>query len=235
MVIEKVRQEIARYDKPENWVNYQQFFKEKLAQPYGLKSAIMRKISNECFRDIRHLPPGEILGLCDQLLTSGERYYRGIAFEWALKICRKCKRSDFARFETWLKKYVGNWGSCDHLCIGTIGNMVLQFPELAARTMKWARSRNRWLRRAAAVSLIVPVRNGLLLDRMFQTADILLTDGDDMVQKGYGWMLKEASNRFPDEVFGYVMANRALMPRTALRYAIEKLPAAKRREAMRRE
>ena len=82
------------------------------------------------------------------------------------------------------------------------------------------------------MSLIVPVRNRLLLEKVFRTADSLLVDKDDMVQKGYGWMLKEASNRFPGEVFGYVMKNKSQMPRTALRYAIEKLPVDKRKKAM---
>ena len=91
------------------------------------------------------------------------------------------------------------------------------------------------MRRAAAVSLIVPVRNHLLLHHVFLTADALLVDEDDMVQKGYGWMLKEASNVFPDEVFGYVMKNKGRMPRTALRYAIEKLPASRRKQAMKKD
>ncbi len=71
-----------------------------------------------------------------------------------------------------------------------------------------------------------------MLDEVFKTADLLLTDDDDMVQKGYGWMLKEAGNQYPDEVFKYVMKNKRKMPRTALRYAIEKYPQAKRKKAM---
>ena len=74
-----------------------------------------------------------------------------------------------------------------------------------------------------------------MLKEAFQTADILLQDKENLVQKGYGWMLKEASNRFPKEVFRYVMKNKKKMPRTALRYAIEKMPTAWRKEAMRRD
>ena len=74
----------------------------------------------------------------------------------------------------------------------------------------------------------------MLLDEVFEVADILLLDGDDMVQKGYGWMLKEASNRYPDEVLDYVMKHKDIMPRTALRYAIEKMPQTKRKQAMKR-
>jgi 3-methyladenine DNA glycosylase AlkD len=59
-------------------------------------------------------------------------------------------------------------------------------------------------------------------------------DRDDMVQKGYGWMLKEASKPYQKEVFDFVMRNKAVMPRTALRYAIEKMPADLRAKAMER-
>ena len=65
-------------------------------------------------------------------------------------------------------------------------------------------------------------------------ADILLEDKDDLVQKGYGWLLKEASRTHQDQVFEYVMRNKAVMPRTALRYAIEKMPEELRRKAMER-
>lgn len=84
------------------------------------------------------------------------------------------------------------------------------------------------------MTLIVPARKGLFLNEIFGIADILLTDKDDMVQKGYGWMLKAASEVYEREVFDYVMSHKAVMPRTALRYAIEKMPAELRAEAMRR-
>lgn len=73
-----------------------------------------------------------------------------------------------------------------------------------------------------------------MLDAALGMADILLLDKDDLVQKGYGWMLKEASNNYPEEVFSYVMKNKRIMPRTALRYAIEKLSSELRKKAMKK-
>lgn len=61
-----------------------------------------------------------------------------------------------------------------------------------------------------------------------------MMDPEDLVQKGYGWMLKEATHEFQDEVYKYVLKHRGVMPRTALRYAIEKLPQELRREAMKK-
>jgi 3-methyladenine DNA glycosylase AlkD len=63
----------------------------------------------------------------------------------------------------------------------------------------------------------------LFLADILEIATLLLTDADDMVQKGYGWMLKVASQKHEQQVFDFVYANKAIMPRTALRYAIEKM------------
>jgi 3-methyladenine DNA glycosylase AlkD len=231
-VTDKLLREIAIHDKPQNRINYQRFFKETLKEPEGIKTPVLRKISNQCYKEIKNLPAKDILDMCDDLLASGHRYMRFFAFEWALKVSDQYVKTDFKRFERWLKKYVQGWGSCDHLCCGALGHIILQYPELVGKTKPWTRSTNQWLRRAAAVSLIIAVRNGILLDEVFDTADKLLADMEDLVQKGYGWMLKEASNAFQEEVFAYVMYNKSRLPRTALRYAIEKMPAGMRRKAM---
>lgn len=231
-IIERLRAEIQKADRPANRINYQQFFKETLAEPIGLRIGVLRDISKHLWREVKTLSKDDVLKLGDALMESGLRYGRFFAFEWAHKVKRHFVAGDFRRFEIWLKKHVDGWASCDHLCCAPLGALVLTHPELSEKTFKWAGSKNRWLRRASAVGLIVPVRHGLLLERVFQTADRLLTDPDDLVQKGYGWMLKVASQSFPNEVFAYVLKHKAVMPRTALRYAIEKYPPARRREAM---
>jgi 3-methyladenine DNA glycosylase AlkD len=91
-----------------------------------------------------------------------------------------------------------------------------------------------WMRRAAAVSLIIPAKTGLFLDEAFKIADTLMGDEEDLVQKGFGWLLKEESRTKQREVYDYVLARRSVMPRTALRYAIELMPQELRREAMKR-
>jgi 3-methyladenine DNA glycosylase AlkD len=216
-------------------MNEQRFYKEKLKNPMVLRTDILRKISSEHFKEIRNLPKDEIFGLCEEMLKSGDGAERAIAFDWAYKCKKRYEKKDFKIFERWLKKYVRGWGSCDHLCAHPLGHFIEQFPEFAKKTKKWAKSKNQWLRRAAAVALIPALRREKLLREAFQTADILLKDKEDLVQKGYGWMLKEASNQFPKEVFRYVMKNSKRMPRTALRYAIEKMPAGRKKQAMRKD
>lgn len=68
----------------------------------------------------------------------------------------------------------------------------------------------------------------------YQASQAVSTE-DDLVQKGYGWMLKAASEAYQKELFDFVVSHRATMPRTALRYAIEKMPQELRKEAMKKE
>jgi len=74
----------------------------------------------------------------------------------------------------------------------------------------------------------------VFLKDIFGIAEAILLDADNMVQKGYGWMLKEASKTHQSQVFDFIMKYRLQMPRTALRYAIEKMPADLRLRAMRK-
>jgi 3-methyladenine DNA glycosylase AlkD len=82
------------------------------------------------------------------------------------------------------------------------------------------------------VTLIIPAKQGKFLKDIFEITDILLTDKEDLVQKGYGWLLKDASIRRQAEVFSYIMKNKSKMPRTALRYAIERMPADLKKQSM---
>jgi 3-methyladenine DNA glycosylase AlkD len=200
-----------------------------------LATPVVRAISHATFASVRQYDKAHIFELCETLLSSHSADERTIAFDWAYRCGKAFAETDFARFEGWLRDYVTGWGSCDDFCNHAFGRLIYQYPEMLPRVMAWTSSDNRWFRRASAVVLIYGIRKGAFFDAAFEVADALLIDGDDMVQKGYGWTLKEVSKRAPLPVFEYVMARKRTMPRTALRYAIEKLEPFLRQQAMRRD
>lgn len=232
-VLARVRQELIEGMDEKTREGAKRFFKEEVTN-YGVKASLVRKIATKYFREIKGKDKKEIFDLCEELLRSDYGEEAFIAFEWTYSLRSQYEPSDFSLFERWLEKYVNNWAKCDTFCNHTLGSFIEMYPSFIEKLSGWARSKNRWLRRASAVTLILPVRKGDFLVEAFQIADILLLDKDDMVQKGYGWLLKEASRAHQDEVFDYVMENKAFMPRTSLRYAIEKMPLKMRREAMER-
>jgi len=226
-----IRQELRQQADARTRESVQSFFKEKVAA-YGVKTAIVAKIAQKYFPEVRPLGKKEIFALCEELLESDYTEEAFVAFEWAYRLRDQYEPSDFVVFERWLEKYVNNWAKCDTLCNHAIGSFVQKYPQFIENLKSWTGSDNRWLRRAAAATLIIPAKQGEFLEDIFEIADSLLQDKDDLVQKGYGWMLKEASRTHQKEVYDYVLRNKNLMPRTALRYAIEKMPPDLRRVAM---
>jgi len=209
----------------------QKFFKGTL-RAHGIKSAAVGKIAREYFPKIDAMEKSDVFDLCEKLMASGYMEEFGIASDFTYRIRKKFDRADFDLFEKWIAEYVDNWAKCDIFCNHTVADLVEKFPDLARRVAGWAKSKNRWVRRAAAVTFILPARHGKFIDTVFAVADELLTDTDDMVQKGYGWALKAASETQPQAVYDFVTARVKRMPRTAFRYAIEKLPADMRKKAM---
>jgi 3-methyladenine DNA glycosylase AlkD len=207
------------------------FFKEEV-KLYGIKSAIVEKIGKDYYKDLKGKSKTEILSFCEELWKSGIMEESFIACNWSYYIHNNFEPSDFEIFDRWVNNYVSNWASCDTLCNHSVGTIIEMYPDLISRLKKWAKSESRWVKRESSVSLIIPARNGKFLDDIFEIADILHSEADDMVQKGYGWMLKAASQAHCDKVFDYVMSKKATMPRTSLRYAIEKMPSELKARAM---
>ncbi|MDD8013791.1 MAG: DNA alkylation repair protein [Acidobacteriota bacterium] len=230
-LILKIRRELKENSDEKTRKSSQNFFKERITC-HGVKTAIVQKISKEHFALLKGRPKREIFDLCEELWRSGYIEESFVACNWSYSLRREYEGGDFKIFEKWIGSYVSNWASCDTLCNHTVGEFLQMYPGHLAELKKWARSTNRWLRRAAAVSLIVPAKKGKYLNDILQIADLLLLDRDDLVQKGYGWMLKAASQARQKEIYDYVIGKKSLMPRTALRYAIEKMPAALRKKAM---
>ncbi|MCX6302385.1 MAG: DNA alkylation repair protein [Bacteroidia bacterium] len=230
-IIKKIRAELIKNADEKTRIQGEKFFKENI-KIYGLRSAQTVQISKEFYKTIPDKSKANIFSLCEELWQSGYMEEAGIACMWSYNIRKDYVPADFRVFERWVSKYVSNWAACDTLCNHTVGSFIEMYPSYLAGLKRWSGSKNRWVKRASAVTLIVPARKGLFLDDIFEIADILHSDPDDMVQKGYGWMLKVASQAHQKEVFDYVMRKKKTMPRTALRYAIEKMPPDLRKKAM---
>jgi 3-methyladenine DNA glycosylase AlkD len=232
-LLAQVRHELAESLDEKTQQSGPKFFKEEV-KLYGVKTAVVRAIGKKYFAEIKEKGKEEIFDLCEELWRSGYMEESFIACNWSYAVHKRYEATDLEFFSSWLEKYVSNWASCDTLCNHTIGTYLMMYPDKVSELKEWARSVNRWVRRGSAVTLIVPARKGKFLSDIFEIAEILLLDKDDLVQKGYGWMLKAASEAHQEAVFQFVMKHKDVMPRTSLRYAIEKMPVDLKKEAMQR-
>jgi 3-methyladenine DNA glycosylase AlkD len=233
-VIARIRQELEAQADPEIQKTSKRFFKEDIVC-YGMKTATVIAIAKKYWKEVKSRPKPEIFALCEDLYKSGYMEESFIVSNWVHALSDRYEREDFAMFRHWIETYITNWASCDGFCNHTMGDFIEQYPEYINELKRWTQSENRWMRRAAAVSLIVPAKHGKYLNESLEIANLLLSDSDDMVQKGYGWLLKETSRKHTGEVFAYVMREKGAMPRTALRYAIELMPKDLKAEAMKKD
>lgn len=231
--VEHVRSKLLALADNERRESSKRFFKETV-DIYGIKSADVTKVAKAAFTGIKKLPKQDIFALCEELWQSGILEEGGVACIWSHSLKKHYTPDDFAVFERWVDRYIHNWASCDTLCNHTIGSFLEMYPAFSTDLAAWADSRNRWKKRASAVSFIVPARKGLFLRDIFAIAEKLLMDEDDLVQKGYGWMLKAASEAHRDLVYDFVLSRKERMPRTAYRYALEKMPKEMRDLAMKK-
>ncbi len=233
MLIQEIRQALSNSIDEKTRESGKRFFKEEI-KLYGVKTAAVNQLAKQTWKEIKHLPKPIIFQHCEELWRSAYLEETFIACHWAYELRKDYESQDFDIFERWVNLYVNNWASCDSLCNHTVGTLIEMYPHLLPHLIDWTGSDNRWVRRAAAVSLIIPARRGKFLGEVFEIANRLLLDRDDLVQKGYGWMLKAASEAHQTDVFAYVIQHKQHMPRTALRYAIEKMPAELRAAAMKK-
>jgi 3-methyladenine DNA glycosylase AlkD len=233
-VIARIRKELRENADPVTQRSFRRFFKEEVKY-YGVKTGPVVKIAKKYWNEIKSREKTEIFSLCEELYKSGYCEEAFVVSTWAALLSHLFEPSDLLVLRHFIYTYITNWAACDGICNHAVGDFIETYPESVEELKRWTQSENRWMRRAAAVSLIVPAKQGKFLNDVFEIADLLLTDKDYMVQKGYGWLLKEASRKHTDEVFAYVMRNKRSMPRTALRYAIELMPKEHKAEAMKKE
>lgn len=150
-------------------------------------------------------------------------------------------------------KYINNWDLVDLSADKIVGEFLWNYchPGLDPGSIKkdsrfrgndrkeiltrLARSTNLWERRIAMVSTFAYIKKGIY-EMTFLIADILLQDTHDLIQKAVGWMLREVGKRISVQVLEeYLKTRYKIMPRTALRYAIERFPEDKRKKYLRGE
>lgn len=209
------------------------FFKHEL-KCHGVRNPDSQKIGKKYIAILKTEKKELVWGLCEKLFQDEFLEESLLACQISFSQKKQYELADFKIFERWVLLYINNWAECDTFCNKVIGEMLFKFPSLVSEVKKWSLSPNLWARRASAVSFIYPAKRNTYADDQFEIALVLLEDSEDMVQKGYGWMLKVLSQVRQQEVFDFVQTYKARMPRTALRYAIEKMDAHYRTEAMRK-
>jgi 3-methyladenine DNA glycosylase AlkD len=211
----------------------QRYFKEAF-QCYGLTSAQARDLAKETHQIVKAVWSVEdAVELCDILLPNPCHEAKALAILILEKYRNDFPRSLFLRIKTWLAaNYLNNWAAVDVLCPDAVGSLLLKYPELVKKTKAWAKSPNRWIRRASLVSFIKLARKKGYLDPIYEISASHFADTDDLIQKANGWLLREAGKADMKRLEKFLLKHGPAVPRTTLRYAIERFDEKKRKDIL---
>lgn len=203
------------------------FFQEEVDN-CGVRGHQVKRIAAALYRRVKTWPAADRNKLCDALWKSGKFEEGVVAIYLYRRFQRQCGAAEFKLFARWIDRYVRNWAHTDGVASWLLAASIANAPELIGQLSAWTRSANRWKRRAAAVALLQEAKQGRRTEEIFRIASLLVEDSDDMVQKGVGWLLKEAYPKKPRETVEFLTTWKRRTTRLVLRYAAEKMSAGDR-------
>ena len=224
---EYIRRALKNGGSAKHAAGVQWFFKEEI-QSHGWYTADLRRAAVHVRREIKRERGLDFLVEVADHLFSGSVLEEKIAAVFLLeKLDAEFGDCEFKLFESWIDR-INCWADHDGLVHYLISPMVAAKPARTRNVFRWAKSPNRWRRRAACVALIRGSRAKMFFPEITKLSNSLLTDEDDMVQKGLGWLLRETAKFDATRTVPYLLKIRERAPRLVLRTACETLPLAVR-------
>jgi len=207
----------------------ERYFKDTI-KCYGVASPVVRSLDAELYGLVRaDWTVDDAVALCDILFADKELEAKGIGGLMLARFKKHYPPSLFDKVEGWLAAdLLDNWASVDVFCTDAMGAFLRRHPAFVERIKRWAFHPNRWVKRAALVSFIRPARKGEFLDAIYEISASVFPVDDDLIHKANGWLLREAGKTDIGRLERFLRERGPAIPRTTLRYAIERFPESKR-------
>jgi 3-methyladenine DNA glycosylase AlkD len=230
----RVRATLAGLADPVMARGAERYFKETI-RCYGVSAARIHALETELYREVRgNWSAREAIALCDILFGDAELEAKAVAALLLGRFRETFTPSLFPKVKRWLASdRLASWASVDTLCPEVMGAFLERFPAYVEKIKTWASHRNRWVQRAALVSFIKLARRAEYLPHIYEVAVLVFGVDDDLVRKANGWLLREAGKADPARLERFLLDRGRAIPRTTLRYAIERFPEAKRKALLR--
>ncbi len=234
MSIEQLKSEIEKLKNPEKIPIYQNFFKTGKGEYaegdifYGLSILQSRGIAKKYFSTIS-------LPKLQTLLKSKIHEERLIALEilnFKYENSDEKNKEQIVSFYLKNTKNINNWDLVDTSAPYILGDFLLKKNRNVL--YKLAQSKSLWEKRISIISTFAFIKQNQFQDTL-RISEILLSDKHDLIQKAVGWMLREAGKKEINVLKDFLKTYYKAMPRTTLRYAIEKFPEEERKKYLKGE
>ena len=200
----------------------------------GVKTPRVRRLVGDLYRRVKsEWAYFEALGFCDQMIARRQLEAKMFGCVLLGRFSREFEPSLLGKVKAWLRKELcDNWAAVDMLCASVTSPLLELHPALLSRFLGMVRSRDIWARRTAIVTLVPFARRGRYLDEIYAVSPKLFGDSEDLIHKSLGWLLREAGKTDMERLRRFLPKHGPAIPRTTLRYAIERFPQPERKRLL---
>ncbi len=226
----RIEAELRRLSDPKRAEGAKNYLKIELVF-LGADTKAVRQTVRNALKGAASLDRRGLLALTDVLWARGVFELRAVAVE-ALRACSVLLGAGDIKLLERLLRDSHTWALVDFLSIQIAGPLVVRFPELETVLDRWAGDRDFWVRRAAMLALLLPLRRGGGdFERLSRYADRMLEEKEFFIRKAIGWVLREVAKKRPALVDAWLTPRTQRASGVTVREAVRYLPQA-RREAL---
>lgn len=217
------RQQFAALGDPERARQEKRYLKSPF-EFYGVSVPKIRSVARRFRRENRDIAKEALWELCRTLWRGGFHEERALAMLLLAEYPALLDFSDMPSLEEMLRESI-NWDQVDEISVHLVGPVLQKDQRVFDYLRRWSKDPNFWLRRAALLSQLLLFRAGKGDKALFYSfADQMLEEKEFFIRKAIGWVLRELSGVEPEEVFRFVVENRARMSGVTFREATRRLP-----------
>jgi len=226
-----VRAALARHGSARRAVGMRAYFKrDETVRFYGVTLPAVRRIARGVWdRQRQRWTVGDAVGFCDLLIRDVEFEAKAVGVIVLARWHRDLPRGLLRTVRGWLGAgHCASWAAVDLVAPDLVTPLLRRHADLVPVVAGWTGARSLWVRRASAVSFVPLARHGTRLDEAYAVAERLFADPHDLIHKAVGWLLREAGKTDPRRLERFLRRHGPRIPRTTVRYAIERFPQGRR-------
>jgi 3-methyladenine DNA glycosylase AlkD len=210
------------------------FKRDETVAFFGVATPDLRRIARGIWAEHRSgWDVATATAFCDRLIRHPEFEAKAVGVLVLGRWQRAFPAGLVRRVKRWLRDgHCATWAAVDLVAPTLVTPLLSRRPALLKEVAGWTAARSLWVRRAAAVALVPLARRGQALPETYRVARALLGDRHDLIHKAVGWLLREAGKTDAVRLEAFLRRHGPAIPRTTLRYAIERFPPAARRKLL---
>jgi 3-methyladenine DNA glycosylase AlkD len=216
--------------------SYQRYFKERV-DLLGLDMQAAGNIKRELLERVQERwTIDDAVRFCNAMVKHPHMEARGTGYQVVAHFISEAPPGILADVKRWLERSCGNWGLVDNLAPSVLAPLLELHPSLIPEVVSWTGSPSQWVRRGATVAFVPLVRKKKgqkrYLSTAYRIASLLFDDEEDLMHKAVGWLLREAGKADMKRLERFLLKNGSRIPRTSVRYAIERFPREERKRLL---